>query len=84
MARKKEIILPKLPKGMGSYNWVNEEHTVIRYRKQITYNGKTENLSVSGASIKEVNDLMIQKENETRNEFIKKQQQTYEKQTINN
>lgn len=66
MARKKEIILPKLPRGMGSYNWANEEHTVIRYRKQITYNGKTENLSVSGTSIKEVNDLMIQKENETK------------------
>lgn len=64
MARKKEIVLPKLPRGMGSYNWANEEHTVIRYRKQITYNGKTENLSVSGSSIKEVNDLMMQKENE--------------------
>jgi len=66
MAKKKEIILPKLPRGMGSYNWTNEEHTVIRYRKQITYNGKTENLSVSGSSIKEVNDLMSQKEDEVK------------------
>lgn len=66
MARKKEIILPKLPRGMGSYDWKDKAHTTIRYRKQITYNGKTENLSVSGSSIKEVNDLMIQKENETK------------------
>ena len=66
MARKKDIILPKLPRGMGSYDWKDKEHTIIRYRKQITYNGKTENLSVSGTSIKEVNDLMTQKENETK------------------
>lgn len=62
MANKKEIILPKLPRGMGSYDWKDKEHTVIRYRKQITYNGKTENLSVSGNSIKEVNSLMAEKE----------------------
>lgn len=67
MASKKEIILPKLPKGMGSYAWKDKDHTIIRYRKQITFMGVTENLSASGASIKEVNEAMRLKEEEFRN-----------------
>ena len=67
MASKKEIILPKLPKGMGSYAWKDKDHTIIRYRKQITFMGVTENLSASGASIKEVNEAMRLKEEDFRN-----------------
>lgn len=66
MASKKEIILPKLPKGMGSYGWKDKNHTIIRFRKQITYKEVTENLSASGASIKEVNEAMRIKEEEFR------------------
>lgn len=51
--------LPKLPKGMGTYDYVRDK---IRYRKQITYLGITSNLSVTGTSIAEVNKLMQKKE----------------------
>lgn len=51
--------LPKLPKGMGTYDYVRDK---IRYRKQITYLGVTSNLSVTGTSIAEVNKLMQKKE----------------------
>ena len=56
---KKE--LPKLPKGMGNYDYVRNK---IRYRKQITLNNVTKNLSVTGNSIAEVNKLMQKKEAE--------------------
>lgn len=51
--------LPKLPKGMGAYDYARDK---IRYRKQITYNNVTKNLSVTGKSISEVNRLMQEKE----------------------
>lgn len=64
MAKKTVTELPKLPRGMGSYYWKNEDHTRIRYRKQITKNGKVFNLSVDGNTIAECNSLMKQKEEE--------------------
>lgn len=56
---KKE--LPKLPKGMGNYDYVRDK---IRYRKQITFNNVKKNLSVTGTSVAEVNKLMQKKEAE--------------------
>lgn len=57
MKNKKE--LPKLPRGMGSYSY--EKNGDIRYRKTIDGNS----ISVTGASIAEVNKLMKVKEDET-------------------
>jgi len=36
---KKNLELPKLPKGMGAYEWKKED--TCRYRKQVTYQGHT-------------------------------------------
>lgn len=69
MAKKKEIELPKLPFGMGNYDWTDETHTTIRYRKTVTMNGKTKRVSVYGSSISEVNQLMKAKETETEKEL---------------
>jgi len=63
---KKNLELPKLPKGMGAYEWKNEN--TIRYRKQVTYHGHTKQLSVSGKTIAEVNRLMKEKEEEFQKE----------------
>lgn len=61
---KKLIELPKLPRGMGSYTWKNEEHTKIRYRKQITKDRKTYSISVDGDTVAECNTLMKKREEE--------------------
>lgn len=53
--------LPKLPRGMGTYDYVRGK---IRYRKYITHNGMSQSLSVVGDTIQEVNKLMAQKEKE--------------------
>lgn len=54
---KKE--LPKLPKGMGAYDYLPNGD--IRYRKSI----KGTRISVTGTTISEVNKLMKEKEDET-------------------
>lgn len=54
---KKE--LPKLPKGMGAYDYLPNGD--IRYRKSV----KGTRISVTGTTISEVNKLMKQKEDET-------------------
>lgn len=51
--------LPKLPKGMGTYDYMPNGD--IRYRKSIS----GIRISVSGSSIAEVNRLMKEKESET-------------------
>lgn len=56
---KKLSQLPKLPKGMGSYDYKNDK---IRYRKTITAYGQTKTLSVTADTIQDVNKLMKQKE----------------------
>lgn len=53
--------LPKLPYGMGTYDYVNNK---IRFRKHITANGISKSLTVIGESVSEVNKLMNQKEKE--------------------
>lgn len=67
---KKITELPNLPRGMGSYNWKNDEHTKIRYRKQITHNGKSFKLSVDGDTIAECNALMKEREDAIKKEII--------------
>lgn len=56
--------LPKLPKGMGSYEWRGNK---IRYRKKLSLYGIECVASVTGETISEVNRLMEKKERE----FIK-------------
>ena len=51
--------LPKLPKGMGAYDYLPNGD--IRYRKSV----KGTRISVTGTTISEVNKLMKQKEDET-------------------
>ena len=53
--------LPKLPKGMGHYNYKNDK---IRYRKRVTFGDVIKDLSATGNTIQEVNALMSQKEKE--------------------
>ncbi len=60
--------LPKLPRGMGTYDYTAKGS--IRYRKNITQNGITKSLSVVGSSISEVNKLMQEKERKTKKEIV--------------
>lgn len=61
---KKEIILPKLPRGMGSYSWNDSTHTLIKYRKSVTYKDEKKTLTAYGKTIAEVNNEMKIKEEE--------------------
>lgn len=59
--KKKELkVLPKLPRGMGSYRYRNTG--VIQYRKQMTVDGTKINLSVDGNTVKECNQKMKEEE----------------------
>ncbi len=64
MKKTKEIILPKLPIGMGSYSWNDSAHTLIEYRKVVSYNNEKKTITVYGKTISEVNQEMVLKENE--------------------
>lgn len=64
MAKGKEIILPKLPRGMGSYSWNDNSHTLIKYRKVINYKNEKKTISAYGKTISEVNSDMKDKEDE--------------------
>lgn len=64
MAKGKEIILPKLPRGMGSYSWNDESHTLIKHRKVINYKNEKKTISAYGKTISEVNSDMKDKEDE--------------------
>ena len=54
-------MLPKLPRGMGTYDYKNGK---VRFRKSVNFNGVSKLLSVTGSSVNEVNKLMTQKEKE--------------------
>lgn len=62
--KKKEIVLPKLPRGMGSYSWNDSTHTLIKYRKSVTYKDEKKTLTAYGKTIAEVNNEMKIKEEE--------------------
>jgi len=62
--KKKEIILPKLPRGMGSYMWNDSKHTLIKYRKPVRYKDEKKIITVYGKTIAEVNNNMKIKEEE--------------------
>lgn len=64
MAKGKEIILPKLPRGMGSYSWNDDSHTLIKYRKVVNYKNEKKTISAYGKTISEVNSDMKNKEEE--------------------
>ena len=51
--------LPKLPYGMGSYNYRGDK---IRYRKKCKYKDEEKYLEVVGDTVQEVNHLMREKE----------------------
>lgn len=57
---KKE--LPKLPRGMGAYDWYKDD--LIRYRKRVRYEEEFSDISVYGETIQECNRKMAIKENE--------------------
>ena len=71
--------LPKLPRGLGSYDYYNDK---IRYRKSVSDGKYNKRLIVYGDSIKEVNKLMAEKEKEfhktVKTNHIKKQTITLE------
>lgn len=55
MKKKIRKELPKLPRGMGTYDYISEDTDTIRYRKNITINSVTERLVVYGNTISEQN-----------------------------
>lgn len=71
--------LPKLPYGMGTYDYVNNR---IRFRKHITAHGISKTLTVVGDSVPEVNKLMNNKEREflrdSKTQSIRTQSKTLE------
>lgn len=52
--------LPKLPYGMGNYDYL--KNGKVRFRKTITEGKKTKRLSVTGDTVQEVNALMLMEE----------------------
>lgn len=62
MKKKIRKELPKLPRGVGTYDYISEDTDTIRYRKNITINSVTERLVVYGNTISEVNKLMKDEE----------------------
>lgn len=62
MAKKKEITLPKLPYGEGSYSWFDKEKGIIRFRKTIGEGSCKKAECVTGSTILECNRKMKQKE----------------------
>lgn len=61
---KKEMELPKLPYGQGSYSWQDSEHSRIKFRKRVNGEYKT----VAGISIQECNKKMKELEKQVENE----------------
>ena len=60
---KQQKPLPKLPRGMGNYDYYRGK---IRYRKAVQYKTYSTRLSVVGETVPEVNRLMQEKEVEWR------------------
>lgn len=64
----KNITLPKLPYGQGSYSWYDIDNQIIRYKKPIPDTKPTKYLSVNGSTIQECNRKMKEKEKEYNDE----------------
>ena len=75
---KKEIELPKLPYGQGTFTWEDQEHTKIRFTKSYTaeLDGQTYRLTVRGGSVQECYSLMKKKEKEKEKVLTEDEEET--------
>lgn len=81
---QKEIKLPKLPHGQGSFSWRDSTHTKIKFQRNYKSktDGKTYRLQATASTVKECYALIEQKEHEKESEIKRAYKHSLDNRTV--
>lgn len=81
---QKEIKLPRLPHGQGSFSWRDSTHTKIKFQRNYKSktDGKTYRLQATAATVKECYELMEHKEQEKEAEIKRTYRHSLDNRTV--